>query len=421
MSGSVSRRVAAVLSAHAGSDTTAAAELAPGARVAVRVDEVLLDGPTAALVLKAHAAMGRRAPAAAAARFAFVAGTEQSFDERGKVTTFAREHAMPLSLDPARAGLPATVAVDEGLVDFDHLVAGASPDVAGLGGLGCVVLRCSPTELAGCLCGELVETVVPETRVLRVEGRLHRWIGPVDLAMAAWETVQGAPQAGAGPNTGLVLELRGGTITEMPVADRLSLCATLASAGIAAVCPPDASTEAWIAARRPGNRSTVAEIQDEPPPDSDSELSLNGRKVALTAVQLPWPGTVSDPTAGGGPRVEHVVVGGRIEDLRVAAEVLRDRQVRPGLLLEIRPASSRALLHAIEEGLAADLLRAGACLRPPGPIPAAATGERRVVSVPTGNADVLVNPGVAAATAVTGGLIDPEGMRRAQRRVSRRR
>lgn len=405
-------RVAVVLAAHAES---ADSDMGPGARVAVRVDAALLDGPTATRVLQAHALLGRRASAQAAARFAFVAGTEQPAEERRAARTFAREHELALRLDPARAGLPAVVAADEGLVDLDHLVVGASADVAGLGGLGCVVLRCDPDELARCLCGELVETKVPETRVLRVTGRLHRWVGPVDLAVAVLASVGGAEGC-----AGQMLELRGDTITSMEVADRLSLCATLASAGVAALCQPDASTVAWIAARRAGRRGVPPDMPPEPPENAD-ESSLNARKVGLTAVQLPWPGTSSDPTAGGGSRVEHVVVAGRIEDLRLAAEVLRDRQVRAGLRLDIRPAGSRVLLHAIEEGLAADLLRAGACLLPAGPVPAAESGEERVVSVPTGDRDVLVNPAVAAATAVTGGLIDPENMRRAQRRTSRRR
>jgi len=422
-----SRRVAALLASHVEGDASdiasAVHDIKPGARVSVRVDNVLLDGPTATQMLSVHATLGRRAPASATARFAFVAGAAQSLDERRALITFAREHDMALKLDPARAGLPAVVAADEGLVDFDHLVAGASPDVAGLGGLGCVALRCDPAELARCLCGEPVETVVPETRRLRVNGRLARWVGPVDLGVAVWETV-GGPEGLAGA----VLELHGQTIDRMAVADRLSLCATLASAGIAAICPPDASTLAWIAARRPGHCAELPSPQlDKEPETADEEAetgdepSLNARKVPMTAVQLPWPGTRSDPEQGDGPREEHVVVAGRVEDLRVAAEVLRDRQVRPGLLLEVRPASSRILLHAIEEGLIADLLRAGACLRPAGPVPPAEEGERRVVSVPTGGADVLVSPAVAAATAVTGGLTDPESMRRAQRRTSRRR
>jgi len=419
-----SSRIAAVLAAHAESDTPdvapGASEIASGARIKARVDAVLLDGPTATQVLAAHATLGRRAPASATARFAFVAGAMQSLEERRALITFAREYDLALKLDPARAGLPAVVAADEGLVDIDHLIAGASPDVAGLGGLGCIALRCDPAELARCLCGDPVETVVPETRFLRVNGRLQRWVGPIDLAVAMWETLGGAEGM-----AGAVLELGGAAIAKMEVADRLSLCATLASAGIAAICPPDDSTLAWIAARRPGPRAELPSAASAEAPDEaseqDGEATFNARNVPMTAVQLPWPGSRSDPTQGGGPRVEHVIVAGRIEDLRLAAEVLRDRQVRPGLLLEVRPASSRVALHAIEEGLVADLMRAGACLMPAGPVPPAEEGELRVVSVPTAGGDVLVNPAVAAATAVAGGLTDPESMRRGQRRTSRRR
>jgi homoaconitase/3-isopropylmalate dehydratase large subunit len=102
--------------------------------------------------------------------------------------------------------------------------------------------------------------------------------------------------------------------------------------------------------------------------------------------------------------------------------VLRERNVARGLTLGVLPASQRALLHALDEGLGADLLRAGALLLPPGSVPPPpARGERRVVALAVGAApgDFLAGPSVAAASAVAGWLTDPEAMRRSVQRDSR--
>jgi len=82
----------------------------------------------------------------------------------------------------------------------------------------------------------------------------------------------------------------------------------------------------------------------------------------------------------------------------------------------------RGQAHALDEGLGADFLRAGAVLLPPGSVPPPpARGEQRVVALPGGAlpGDILVGPTVAAASAVAGWLADPEGMRRSIQRDSR--
>ncbi len=413
-------RLAAVLAAHSGRPA-----VAPGERVSVRVDRLLLDGPALAAALAAAAARGppgrvrdgapEHPPLHQPGRLALVAGAAQPPDEARRLRHMALHYNLPVALDPGRAGWPGVVAADEGLVGADDVVAGTRPDVGALGALGCAALRVGPLELAGLLAGPALETVVPATRGVRLTGRLPRWVGGFDLAVAVLAAC-GGPAAVRGD----VLELHGEGAAGLTVPERLLTCATLAAAGVAGVFAPDERTATWLAARRSAGPPAVSPA---PPPPPGEELSLP--RVRLVVLPEGWSGA-SQPLEGADERrplrIEAAWLGGRIEELRAAAEVLRERVVARGITLGVVPASQRTLLHALDEGLAADFLRAGAILLPPGSVPPPpASGERRVVGLPVGAApgDILAGPAVAAASAVAGWLVDPEAMRRAIRRDSR--
>jgi len=397
-----------------------------GQQLTVALDAVLLDGPGAAALLSASSAAGARtivpsnAPPLSPGQLIFVPGVEQPRDDRRRVRGYAREHDLPLGFASGRSGWPAVVAADEGLLSSNSLLGGGTPDVGSLGGLGCIPIRCQVTELNGLLARNALPVVVPPTRFARITGRLPRWVGPFDLAVALLGLCGGA--AGL---RGAVLELHGDTISALDVPDRLTLCGTLAAAGVASVVLPDARTVAWLAARRV-ERDRRPDPPSRPPADAPW-LELDARKVRLVALALtdgqPWPGRLLSPEAGGsgpGTPIDEVVIAGRLEDLRVAAEVLRERNVHPGVDLAILPASQRVLLHAIDEGLIADFLRTGARLLAAGGLPShLVRGDRRLVSGPATSMDLVSGPAVAAASAAAGKLMDPEGMRQSQRRTAR--
>ncbi len=430
-------RVAAVLGAHAfmlrvGRELSGPAPdigggpAAEGQALTVSLDAVLLDGPGAAALLAASGAAGARtivpsnAPPLSPGQLVFVPGAEQPRDDRRRIRGHAREHGLPLGFAIGRSGWPAVVAADEGLLGSHDLIGGGTPDVGSLGGLGCIPLRCQVTELNGLLARNALPVVVPPTRFVRVTGRMPRWVGPFDLAVALLGLCGGA--AGL---RGAVLELHGDTIAALDIPERLSLCGTLAAAGVASVVLPDARTVAWLAARRP-ERDRRPDPPSRPPADA-AWLELDARKLRLVALALsegqPWPGRLLSPEApgGGSPTpIDEVVIAGRLEDLRVAAEVLRERNVHPGVDLSILPASQRVLLHAIDEGLIADFLRTGARLLAAGGLPShLVRGDRRLVSGPATSMDLVAGPAVAAASAAAGRLIDPESMRQSQRRSAR--
>ncbi len=116
---------------------------------------------------------------------------------------------------------------------------------------------------------------------------------------------------------------------------------------------------------------------------------------------------------------------GRIEDLRIAAEVLKDKKIKKGFQLNVIPASDKIFLQAISEGIITTLMESGASILTPSCGPCLGTGlgipasGHTVISTANrnfpgrmGNKEAgiyLASPGTVAASALTGVITDPRG------------
>jgi 3-isopropylmalate/(R)-2-methylmalate dehydratase large subunit len=129
----------------------------------------------------------------------------------------------------------------------------------------------------------------------------------------------------------------------------------------------------------------------------------------------------------GEVKIDQVVIGsctnGRIDDLRIAAKILEGRKVAKGMRVIVFPATQAIYLQAMEEGLLATFIKAGAVVSTPtcgpclgGHMGILAAGERAVATTNRnfvgrmGHVDsevYLASPAVAAASAVTGKLSGP--------------
>jgi 3-isopropylmalate/(R)-2-methylmalate dehydratase large subunit len=115
---------------------------------------------------------------------------------------------------------------------------------------------------------------------------------------------------------------------------------------------------------------------------------------------------------------------GRLEDLRLAARILKGRKVHPGVRCIIIPGSQQVYLDALTEGLIEIFIKAGAVVSPPtcgpclgGHMGVLGDGERCISTtnrnfvgrMGSTQAEVyLSNPAVAAASAIMGRIISPE-------------
>ena len=415
-------RAARLLAAHAREGRGERAALQPGATLTVFPDRVVLDEDDAARVVELHAREGRRA-VKHPERLLFAVGAGEAGEARHELRRFARRFGLPLAPEPRHCGAAPTVAADLGLVGSDHIVLGLRPEAGALGGLGALVLKSDLLEISDLLLGRPVSVAVPPVQRVTLTGRLPRWTGGFDLALEVLSRGGGRDAL-----AGRVLEFDGPGRDWLDVPARLALCGTLAAAGLPSLVRPDAITATWLAARgdapTTGSGSSRDEADVHDSPDVSPNLALAGQKVPARVSVGAWPGralavgTTGAVAKDAAPSAIHeVLLAGRLEALRAATELLRERNVKAGLDLCVIPDSQRTLLHAVDEGLVADLLRAGAALWSPGRRPGPPRpGVVRVSCHPGLPASVYASPELAAACAVDGKLMHPEVVMRLPRR-----
>jgi 3-isopropylmalate/(R)-2-methylmalate dehydratase large subunit len=269
--------------------------------------------------------------------------------------------------------------------------------------------------------GSILNVEVPGTIKVVVNGEFPRGVYAKDLILhlVGLLTAEGANFK--------VIEFHGDTIRDLPTSGRLVLCNMTVEAGATAgVVPPDEETRRYLR-----DEAGVADELDLFAPDPDA---VYDRVVEIDATQLEpqiaCPHTVDNvkPIAEViGKKVHQIVVGsctnGRLDDLEVAAGILKGRQVAADTRMIVFPASWRIYSDALRLGYINDLIAAGAVVCNPGCGPClgihqGALGDNETALATTNRnfKGRMGNPGaevflsstaVAAASALTGVISDP--------------
>ena len=170
----------------------------------------------------------------------------------------------------------------------------------------------------------------------------------------------------------------------------------------------------------------VYEADEDAEYDAEYTIDLSTLKPTVSFPHLPENTRTIDEV--GDVKIDQVVIGsctnGRMDDLRIAASVLKGKKVKKGLRVIVIPATQKIYLQAMEEGLLRTFIEAGAVVSTPtcgpclgGYMGILAAGERCVSTTNRnfvgrmGHVDsevYLASPAVAAASAVTGKISSPE-------------
>lgn len=319
-------------------------------------------------------------------------------------------------------GICHQVLTERGLVRPGELVFGTDSHSTTYGALGAAGNGIGLTEMVYVLAtGELWLRVPPTIR-FELEGALGPGVMSKDVALHL------AGAFGTDVATYRSVEYAGAAAGRMSIASRM----TMANMGVElgakfAFFAADEATRAYLRAQG----------QDEVPlfgPDADASVEATHRvDVAAIEPQIACPHNpghvkpVSQLEGVHGVRVQQAFLGsctnGRLEDLAVAAEVLRGRRVHPETRLIVTPASQRVALEATREGFAEVLLEAGAHITAsgcgacpgghsgligPGEVCLSSTNRnfRGRMGSPEGEV-YLGSPASVAAAAVAGRIVDP--------------
>lgn len=231
---------------------------------------------------------------------------------------------------------------------------------------------------------------------------------------------------GAGGLLGFAAEFYGEAIDNMELAGRItfSSMATEMGAIIALLTPSESVMTEWEEIS--GRKGEIVAADADAHYDMIVEVDVDG-----VGPMVARPGHPEDtiPIAEvAGRKVDSIFIGsctnGRIEDLRIATEIIKDRKVAPGVVCKVVPSTRRMWQQALDEGLIDQLMQAGCLVGNPGCGGCAAgqigqngPGE---VTVSTGNRNFagkqgkgevyLASPATAAACAVTGVLCSASTM-----------
>lgn len=312
---------------------------------------------------------------------------------------------------------------ENGYVRPGAVVVGTDSHTTSHGALNAFAFGIGATEMASVWAlGVAVNVEVPATIKVVVSGTFRKHVGPKDLILhlIGLLSAQGANFR--------AIEFHGDTIARMPTSGRLVLCNMSVEAGATAgIIPGDEETVRYLR-EEAGVQDDIALVR--PDPDAAYERVIHSDVSALEP-QVACPHTVDNvkPVRGlNSVHVNQVVIGsctnGRLDDLAEAAAILRGRKVARGTRMLVFPASGRIYQKAVELGYVADFLRAGAVVMNPGCGPCLGVHEGALgdgeIALSTTNRNFkgrmgnpksevyLCSPAVAAASALTGVITDPQ-------------
>ncbi len=309
-----------------------------------------------------------------------------------------------------------------GYVRPGMVVVGTDSHTTSHGALGAFSFGIGATEMASVwTLGCAVNVEVPATLKIVVNGEFPEYVGPKDLILhiIGKLTAQGANFR--------VLEFHGETIRKMSTSGRLAICNMSVEAGATSgIVPGDDETLRYLR-----QEAGVTDAITVTTPDGDAvyERVLEIDVSALTP-QIACPHTVDNVKSidqVAGTKVHQIVIGsctnGRLDDLAIAAEILRGKKIAQDVRMLVFPASGKIFGQALDLGYVHDLMKAGAVVMNSGCGPCLGVHEGALgdeeTALSTTNRNFkgrmgnprsevyLCSPAVAAASALTGTITDP--------------
>ena len=311
---------------------------------------------------------------------------------------------------------------ENGYVRPGYVLVGTDSHTTTHGALGAFSFGVGATEMASVwTLGKILNVEVPATIKVVVNGKMPAYVYPKDLILYVIGklTAQGANYK--------VLEFHGDTIRNMSTSGRLTICNMSVEAGATSgLVPPDEETLRYLR-EEAGVKEKIETFGPDADAVYDQVLEIDASKLTP---QIACPHTVDNVkpvTEVLGKKLNQIVIGsctnGRLDDLEVAAKILKGKRVVDGTRMLVFPASWRIYHKAMDLGYIQDISRAGAVVCNPGCGPClgihqGALGDNEVALATTnrnfkgrmGNpkAEVyLCSPAVAAASALTGVITDP--------------
>ncbi len=336
------------------------------------------------------------------------------------VREFAFKQKVTHFYEGGQVGVEHALLPEQGIVLPGDLVIGADSHTCTYGALGAFSTGVGSTDLAAVmLTGELWFKVPPSIKFV-IYGKLKKWVSGKDLILHIIGRI------GVDGALYKAMEFTGETIGKLPMADRFSMANMAIEAGAKnGIFAPDAITKEYVKKRAKRDYKFYSSDADAVYSDI-IEIDAGGIEPQVAFPHLP--SNVKPISKAGKVKIDQSLIGsctnGRIEDLRIAAQILKKRKASPNVRLIVVPATPAIYKQALKEGLIEIFMNADAIISPPscgaclgGHMGILAEGERAVATTNrnfvgrmghTKSEVYLASPAVAAASAVLGRIASPE-------------
>ena len=332
---------------------------------------------------------------------------------------FAYEQGI-IYFEVGQMGIEHVLLPEKGLVLPGELVIGADSHTCTYGALGAFATGMGSTDIAAAMATGDIWMKVPPTIKFVYHGSPGKWVGGKDLILYTIGDigVDGALYS--------AMEFTGEAIDALSMDGRFTMAnMTIEAGGKAGLFRVDNKTQLYIKSRAQHPYNVY-----EPDPDAEYARVIEYDVTGLEPqVAFPHsPANARPVSQAGNIKIDQAIIGsctnGRIDDLKVAAQIFKGKKVHPSARCIVIPGSQQVYAEALNEGLIATFIEAGAAVSTPtcgpcfgGHMGVLAEGERCISTTNrnfvgrmghTKSEVYLANPAVAAASAVAGKITHPD-------------
>jgi len=344
----------------------------------------------------------------------------KSAEQVKMIREFSKKMGIVNFFEVGQMGVEHALLPEKGLVVAGDVVIGADSHTCTYGALGAFSTGVGSTDMAAGMATGETWFKVPEAIKFVLEGKPGKWVSGKDIILHIIGKI------GVDGALYKSMEFTGEGLKYLSMDDRFSIANMAIEAGAKnGIFEVDDKTLAYIAEH--SNKPYKVYKADEDAEYAEVyRIDLSTLRPTVAFPHLPENTRTIDEV--GDIKIHQVVIGsctnGRIEDLRVAAEVLKGKKVHPDVRCIIIPATQKIWKQAMNEGLFDIFVDAGAAVSTPtcgpclgGHMGILAEGERAVATTNRNfvgrmghpRSEVyLASPAVAAASAVAGKIVAPE-------------
>ncbi|MFI3252912.1 MAG: 3-isopropylmalate dehydratase large subunit [Eubacteriales bacterium] len=331
--------------------------------------------------------------------------------------TFAQKHSITNFFDVGQMGVEHALIPEKGLAAPGEVIIGADSHTCTYGALGAFSTGVGSTDMAAGMATGTLWFKVPAAIKVNLTGKLQPHVSGKDVILHLIGKI--------GVDGALYQSIEFFGVSELTMDDRFTIAnMAIEAGGKNGIFPVDEQTLAYM-------KDRVSRPFEAFEADADAEyvmtVDIDLDTLAPTVSMPHLPSNTKTVEEVAGLPVDQVIIGsctnGRIQDMRIAAEIMKGKKVASNTRCVVIPATQEVFKQSMEEGLFDIFVEAGAAVSTPtcgpclgGHMGVMAEGERSVATTNRnfvgrmGHVDsevILASPAVAAASALAGCIADP--------------